>query len=118
MQNDKIDENPNLIIEEIRGGLGVTLVIKNTGDDEAKNVTWVIDLDGDYILTGPYTLPPYPVIRSIYPGESVAVSSYDDRFIFGFGKTNINVFVEDDTGMQINKTAQAFAIGFYIRVIE
>ncbi len=113
-----MNEKSNLIIEEIKGGFGVTIVIRNTGDDEAKNVTWAIDLDGDYILTGPYTLPPYPVIRSISAGESVAVRSWDNHFIFGFGRTNIDVFVEDESGIQINKTAQAFAIGIYLTVIE
>lgn len=118
-QEEQVSQNqPNLVIDEISGGFGVTVVITNTGDAEAKDVTWTIDLDGDYIITGGYTLPPYPVIPSIPAGESIIIRSISDRFIFGFGETNIDVTVTTNEEVEINKRVEGFAFGFYIGITE
>jgi hypothetical protein len=118
-QKEQVSQNqPNLVIDEISGGFGVTVVITNTGDAEAEDVTWTIDLDGEYIITGGYTLPPLPVIPSIPAGESIVIRSIRDRFIFGFGETNIDVTVSTNEGVEINKTVEGFAFGFYIGITE
>ncbi len=119
--NNKTKENnqpePDLTIDEISGGFGVTVVITNAGEADANDVTWKIDLDGEYIITGGYTLPPLPVIENIPAGESIVINSWRDRFIVGFGETNINITVEcaEDS---VQETAKGRAFGFYIGVTE
>ncbi len=109
---------PELSIDEISGGFGVTIVVTNEGNVEAENVTWIIDLEGDYIFTGGYAIPPYPVIRSISPGETITVNSWQDRFIFGFGDTNINVSIDCENGEGIEKSVKGQAFGFYIGITD
>lgn len=118
--NDEIQTKqefqPELEIEEISGGFGVTAVVTNTGTEEANEVTWKIDLDGEYIFTGGFTLPPYPVIASIPAGESIVIESWQDRYIFGFGETNIDVTVESAEGAVAEKSVEGRAFGFFIGV--
>ncbi len=108
---------PELVIEEVSGGFGVTVVITNVGDEAANDVFWSIELDGSFILVGGTTSCPV-VIPSLPAGESIVISSWDDQFTFGFGRTNIDVMVRTDEGLEIDKTVEGFAFGFYIGVTE
>ena len=69
---------------DIKGGLGVSAVIKNIGAADLTNVNWSITLDGKLIFIGKTKSNAIP---SIAVGKSVTVKD----FIFGFGKTGIAV---------------------------
>jgi hypothetical protein len=68
----------------IKGGLGVSAIIKNTGTTALANISWTITLDGKLIFVGKTQSN---VIAALAPGESKTVKD----FVIGFGKTNILV---------------------------
>ena len=68
----------------IKGGLGVSATITNTGAIDLANVNWTITLDGKLIFLGKTNSGSIPTIAV---GGSVTVRD----FVFGFGKTGIAV---------------------------
>jgi hypothetical protein len=68
----------------IKGGLGVSATIKNTGTTDLTNIDWTIDLDGKLIFVGKAKSG---TIAALAAGESVTVKD----FVIGFGKTDIAV---------------------------
>jgi hypothetical protein len=68
----------------IKGGLGVSATIKNTGATELTNIDWSITLDGALIFFGQTKTG---IIASLPAGQSVAVKD----FVIGFGETGIAV---------------------------
>jgi hypothetical protein len=68
----------------IKGGLGVSATIKNTGASDLTNIDWTIDLDGSLIFVGKSKSG---TIASLAAGDSVTVKD----FVVGFGKTGIAV---------------------------
>lgn len=85
----------------IKGGFGVTAVIKNTGTTDLTDVTLTISLDGSKIFWGKEKTAKY----SIAAGATHIVKS----FIIGFGPTNIEVTVDSTT-----KTASAKVLLFFV----
>ncbi|MBN1861778.1 MAG: immune inhibitor A [Candidatus Thermoplasmatota archaeon] len=78
-------EIPTLTIE-IKGGLGVSAVITNTGMVTLTNLTWTIDLDGALLFFGKTKS------RTISTLEAGASTTIRD-FVIGLGKTGIAVKV-------------------------
>lgn len=76
-------EGPAMTIT-IKGGLGVSATIKNTGATDLTDVTWTIDLDGSLIFVGKTKSG---TIAALAAGEEVVVKD----FVIGFGKTGIAV---------------------------
>jgi hypothetical protein len=68
----------------IKGGLGVSVTVKNTGTADLTNIDWTIDLDGKLIFVGKAKSG---TIAALAAGESVTVKD----FVVGFGKTGIAV---------------------------
>lgn len=68
----------------IKGGLGVSAVIKNTGTTDLANIDWTVDLDGKLIFVGKAKSG---TIAALAAGESVTVKD----FVIGFGKIGIAV---------------------------
>ena len=68
----------------IKGGLGVSATIKNTGTTDQTNIDWTIDLDGKLIFVGKTKSG---TIASLAAGAEVKVKD----FVIGFGKTGIAV---------------------------
>jgi hypothetical protein len=68
----------------IKGGLGVSATIKNTGATDLTNIDWTIDLDGKLIFVGKAKSG---TIASLAAGAEVTVKD----FVIGFGKTGIAV---------------------------
>ena len=73
------------------GGFGVHAMITNIGDAPAKDLTWEIELEGEYIITNNGPIPPWPVIPELPAGESIIVDSWRNSFIFGFGDVEITI---------------------------
>jgi hypothetical protein len=68
----------------IKGGLGVSATIKNTGTTELTNISWTITLDGKLIFFGKTKTD---IIPTLAVGDSVTVKD----LVIGFGKTGIAV---------------------------
>ena len=66
----------------IKGGLGVSATIKNTGTTDLTNIDWTIALDGKLIFVGKAKSG---TITSLAAGAEVKVKD----FVIGFGKTGI-----------------------------
>jgi hypothetical protein len=75
-------EYPIVIDLSIKGGLGVTVTVKNNGTSDLTNVDWSIALDGKLIFFGKSKTG---TIDALAAGESKTVKD----FVIGFGKTNI-----------------------------
>jgi C1A family cysteine protease len=71
-----------LEITSIKGGIGVSAIIKNSGTTTLTNVSWSILCNGSFIFKGKLT---NGTIQSIAPGESKTVTAT----ILGFGKMDI-----------------------------
>lgn len=100
---------PNIEIDEINGGLfNIKAVIKNSGDGEAINIKWNINLTDGLILLGHQT---YNTIQSIPPDEQVNITS---RLIFGFGKTNVMINAKASNGQLHSKDRNALVFLFFI----
>lgn len=85
-----IDQPAPAITITIKGGLGVSAAIKNTGTTDLTNVAWSINLDGSLIFIGKTKTG---TIASLPAGETVTVKD----FVLGFGKTGIAVEADDAT---------------------
>lgn len=75
-------EYPIALEITIKGGLGVSAVIKNVGTSDLTDIDWTITLDGKLIFVGKEKSG---TIASLAVGESVTMKD----FVIGFGKTNI-----------------------------
>jgi hypothetical protein len=86
----------------VKGGLGVSAVIKNAGSSTMTNVQWKIKLTGGLIFFGRQQ---NNVIGSLAPGGSTTVKD----MVFGFGKTTIDV-----TAGSAQKTATGMVLLFFV----
>jgi murein tripeptide amidase MpaA len=92
-------EVPNATIT-IKGGLGVSATITNTGDVDLTNLDWTLSLDGKLIFAGKTKTG---TIASLPVGESVTVSD----FVVGLGKTGITLQLE---GAEVTATGTVLLI--------
>jgi len=102
---------PLIQIISVTGGLfRVKAVIKNTGELEATNISWNINLISGYIFKGAKTSGK---IDRLYPGEEITIRS---KLILGLGRTDITINARiQDGGLDI-KNADAFVFLFLIRI--
>ncbi|MFH1013336.1 MAG: hypothetical protein V1769_02365 [Thermoplasmatota archaeon] len=96
-------EAPTLTIT-IKGGIGVSATIKNTGTTDLTNIAWTITLDGKLIFVGKTK---GDTIASLAAGEEVIVKD----FVIGFGKTGIAVEAGATTASATGTVILIFVIG-------
>ena len=97
-------EAPTITIT-IKGGIGVSATIKNTGTTNLTNIAWTIKLDGKMIFVGKTK---GDTITSLAAGDSVIVKNL---LVIGFGKTNINVTAGDVEASKTGTVLLFFVIG-------
>lgn len=73
----------------IKGGVGISATINNTGTTSLSNLSWKIQLNGGIILIG--KTPKMGFIGTLEPGAETTVKD----FVFGFGRPTIRVTVGD-----------------------
>jgi hypothetical protein len=86
----------------VKGGMGVSAIIKNTGSSAINDVDWSIALEGGFILKGKNASG---TILQIGAGASVTKK----LSVFGFGKTTITVTVNG-----VPTTKQGFIFLFFV----
>ena len=104
----EVQQQPNLTVENFKGGFGLSAVVTNTGDAVATNVTWSINLDGKLIFRARNTTGTIP---SIAPGDSVIIKT---GVILGFGKTNIEATATCEEGATYTEDGSAFILLFLV----
>jgi len=72
----------------IKGGFGVSVVVKNTGTANLTDIAWSLNLDGKLIFVGKAKSG---TIDALAPGESFTIKD----MVVGFGKTGITALVGD-----------------------
>lgn len=70
----------------IKGGIGVSIVVTNTGNTTLSNLSYAITLDGNMIFVGQTKIG---ILAALEPGKSVIIRD----FVVGLGKTGIAVNV-------------------------
>lgn len=102
------EHQPEIQIEEITGGFGVSTIIKNVGDANATDVNWNITLDGGLIFLGKETTG---TIANIPAGNETSIKS---SLIFGIGKSTITVYAECAEGASDKGTASGLVIACFV----
>ncbi len=98
---------PVLEIGEIKGGIGVRTVIKNNGTAEATNVSWFIGFKGGLVIPNEKA----GKIPTFEPGAEKTINF----IVFGFGKSEIGVWVDCNEGSFDEK--HAIGVVFLIFVL-
>ena len=102
---------PLIKIINVSGGLfRVKAVIKNTGEAEATNITWSINLISGYIFRGIKTSGK---IDKLFPGEEVTIKS---KIILGLGRTDITINAKKPDGGLDIKYSNAFVFISFIKI--
>ena len=100
---------PELTIE-LKGGFGITVIISNTGDAPATNVSWNISFDGRFVFPSFN----YQLLGTIQPGSMRS----ENILMIGFGKTIMQVIASCDEGVSVNKTVQGKLLLFFVLGIK
>jgi len=98
---------PELSIESITGGLGVTTIISNIGDANATNVTYTLTVTG-----GILNLINVTVTGKTHINNGLGIK-IDTGIFFGLGPIEINVTAECDEGSSDEETADGMQIIFF-----
>ena len=88
----------------IKGGLGVSATIKNRGTIDLTDINWSIALDGKLIMVGKTKSGTIDVLAA---GEEITVKDS----VIGFGKTRIEVSVENEDATASGRVFLIFIIG-------
>jgi hypothetical protein len=90
----------------IRGGLGITVKITNTGEEDVNLISCHITLTGHSLMGLSYGNWP-----AVLP---VGKSAMDKEFLLGFGRVTIGVNVTYVEGADVQKSAQGFLLGIFV----
>ena len=84
--------SPEVVVESISGGIGVSAVIKNDGNATATNFDWSITTDGTVFIGKEKT-----GIATLEPGESTTIKT---GLMLGFGAITVTVKADTATKSQ------------------
>jgi hypothetical protein len=93
---------PEIVIDSISGGMGISAVVKNTGDAAGTDIAWSIKSAGTVFVGKEKS----GTISSLAPGASVTIKT---GFMLGFGSIAITVTADTAT-----KTADAKLLLFFV----
>jgi hypothetical protein len=101
---------PELSIESISGGIGLSASIKNIGTGEATNVQWIFSFSGGFVfpkeIKGTFDL--------LQPDtEEIAMG-----LVFGLGKTVVTITVESAEGALAEESTSVLVLLFFVLGVE
>jgi hypothetical protein len=99
---------PNLTVEDFKGGIGISAVVKNVGDAPATNVSWSINITGKFIFYGAHSTGH---IASLAPGNSTKI--YNTAALLGLGKIYINTTATCAEGATYTEEGTAIMLLFF-----
>ncbi len=100
----------SLEIEVIKGGIGVSAVIRNVGDQNVTDVNWKINFDGGIILLGRHN---EGIITKLFPKDSETIRL---PLVIGFGKAKITVTVNATDADTVSKSMNCRLLGVIVNV--
>ena len=107
--NFKTKDVPVLNIKGVEGGFGkIKVTIENTGNVDAVDMNYSIDISGGIPISGRTTSGVVPVLQS---GDEVIVQS---NFILGLGRINIDITVSARDTPVVSKSYSGLVLLFYI----
>ena len=98
---------PIITVKSISGGFGVSAIIENTGNADAINVQWSIDLEGALVIVGNHA---DGTISTLAAGTSQTVKI---GFVLGFGGVTIKAAADGAT-----KSATGTVLLFLVTNVE
>ncbi len=107
----KNEGTPKLTIESIRGRINkISVVIKNSGDQDAKSVNWSISVTGGILKR--IDLRSTGTISALSTGSQTTVLT--DRIPLGIGRLQITVTVGCPGSEPVTQTARGFKLLFFV----
>jgi nitroreductase len=91
---------------EIKGGVGITVTISNTGDVAVTNISWDITFEGGFVIPAQKT--------GAIPTITTGAQSKIHLLVFGLGKPTVSVSLMGDGGISAEKTANMFLFLFFV----
>ncbi|DAC71960.1 MAG TPA: hypothetical protein DSN98_07730 [Thermoplasmata archaeon] len=91
---------------ELKGGLGLTATLNNTGSADATNISWKIEYTSGFVIPASKT----GTIQTIPIGEQSKIQ----MAAFGLGKKTVTVSLTSDDGVTAEKTANVFLFLFFV----
>jgi hypothetical protein len=91
----------SIIDVSIKGGIGISIILKNNGNENLTHIPWSIGLDGGLIIIGKSS---DGILSQLKAGEEKMIQTK----ILGFGKPQISVRVQDTM-----KNATGFVFLFF-----
>jgi nitroreductase len=90
---------------EIKGGLGITATVTNTGTADATNISWELAFEGGFVIPAQKT----GTIPELLVGQQNTIHPW----VLGLGKKTITMSLTADGGV----TAEKIATGFFLMFI-
>jgi hypothetical protein len=90
-------KTPDIRINDVKGGFGISATVKNTGDHEWNDIKWSIELNGDAIIFLPPERTKFGTIPRLAPGEETTIKT---GLVLGLGKTAITIKTGDTQNNQ------------------
>ncbi|MGC9308187.1 MAG: hypothetical protein ACP5FL_05345 [Thermoplasmatota archaeon] len=101
----KAEPSPaNIDIQRISGGLGITIIVTNTGPGDAADIPWSLDVRGSTVMLGQHS---EGVIRSLSAGETARIKG----LVIGFGPAEMYISVENQLVRKYCNLLGPFVIG-------
>jgi nitroreductase len=93
---------------DITGGLGIKMIISNTGTTNVTNIAWAIAYEGGFIILPQKT----GMVTGLSAGDQVTIHPW----VFGLGKPTIRVSLTADDDISLEKTVNIVIIIFFVIV--
>lgn len=109
--NFKTKDVPVLNIKGVQGGFGkIKVTIENTGNVNAIDVNYSIDISGGILISSGVRSEVVPILQS---GDEVVVQS---NFILGLGRIDIDISVNAQDTPLVSKSYSGLVLLFYIMI--
>ena len=104
-------QTPEIEIEVIKGGIGISGIINNIGNENVNEINWSIELTGGLILIGKFE---QGIIQNIYQNGSEIV---EIPLVVGIGETTITISATPTEGNTVTKTVKAKVRGLRVIIL-